>query len=90
MADPIKLYAGTMEHFDDSMAKAIEDALVQLLGPLPTAPEKVVHDRRALFIAISRGVINHLKSKQAALKIDFHIGSAHVVTNPNIDVKPSP
>jgi len=87
---PTELYAGTLADFDDSMAKAIEDALVQLLGPLPSAPEKLVQDRRALFIAISRGVIDHLKSKEAAFKIDFHVGPKHVVTNPNIVVKPSP
>jgi hypothetical protein len=83
---PTQLYAGNLEHFEteDSMARAIEEALADLLGPLPSAPEKLVHDRRALFIAISRGVINHLASKQAALKIDFDVGltPVHVTTNP--------
>lgn len=82
-----ELYAGTLTDFDDSMASAIEDALADLLGPLPTAPEKVVHDRRALFIAISRGVINHLASKQAALRIEFDAGPVHVVTNPVFQVR---
>lgn len=87
---PTQLYAGTLDNFEteDSMAKAIEDALVQLLGPLPSAPQKLVDDRRALFIAISRGVINHLKDKQAALRIEFDVGVHHVSTNPNIDVRP--
>jgi hypothetical protein len=86
---PTQLYAGNLADFDTeaSMARAIEDALNQLIGPLPSGPPAVVNDRRTLFIAISRGVINHLKSKEAALKLDFHVGSVHVVTNPNIDVR---
>ncbi len=86
---PTQLYAGTLEEFDDSMAKAIEDALAapDLLGPLPMAPEQLVRDRRALLIAISRGVINHLATKQAALTIDFDVGPVHVTTNPVVQVK---
>lgn len=77
-----QLYAGNLWDFDgddpdiaidrENMAQAIEDALVELLGPLPSAPPKLVDDRRALFIAISRGVINHLQAKQAAFKIDVN------------------
>ena len=58
---PTELYAGTQVDFNDSMAKEIEDALDQLIGPLPSAPQKLVEDRRALFIAIANGVINHLE-----------------------------
>ena len=72
-----ELYAGTLADFDnagfdyrDSMATSIEHALEQLLGPLPTAPPNLVADRRNLFIAISRGVIDHLKANEAAFKID--------------------
>ena len=82
-----QLYAGTLADFNDSMAQAIEDALNALTGPLPTAPQQVVDDRRKLFIAISQGVINHLASKQAALQIHFHVGPVHVTTNPAIQVR---
>ena len=58
-----------------------------LIGPLPSAPEKLVNDRRALFIAIANGVINHLKNKQAALEIEFDVGPVHVTTNPDIKVR---
>ena len=68
------------------MARAIEDSLTQLLGPLPSAPLSLVEDRRALFIAISRGVINHLKSREAAFRIEFNVGPTHVSTTPHIDV----
>jgi hypothetical protein len=84
---PTELYAGTFADFNDSMAKEIEDALTALLGPLPSAPQKLVEDRRALFIAIANGVINHLKKKQAALEIKFDVGLVHVTTNPDIKVR---
>jgi hypothetical protein len=86
---PTQLYAGSLADFDTeaSMARAIEDSLTQLIGPLPSGPDVAVNDRRTLFIAIARGVIDHLKSKEAALRLDFHVGSDHVVTNPNIDVR---
>jgi hypothetical protein len=87
---PTELYAGklgTPADFNDSMAKEIEDALTDLIGPLPSAPDKLVHDRRALFIAIANGVINHLQKKQAALEIEFDVGLVHVTTNPDIKVR---
>jgi hypothetical protein len=84
---PTELYAGTLADFNDSMAKEIEDALADLIGPLPSAPEKLVNDRRALFIAIANGVINHLRNKQAALEIEFDVGTVHVTTNPDIKVR---
>ncbi|MBZ5684099.1 MAG: hypothetical protein LAP86_03620 [Acidobacteriia bacterium] len=84
---PTELYAGTLADFNDSMAQAIEDALTALMGPLPSVPPKVVHDRRALFIAIANGVIKHLAEKQAALKIDFDVGLDHITTNPVIQVR---
>jgi len=84
---PTELYAGTLADFNDSMAKAIEDALNALMGPLPSVPQKVVDDRRALFIAIANGVINHLAAKQEALQIDFDVGLDHITTNPVIQVR---
>jgi hypothetical protein len=84
---PTELYAGTLANFNDSMAKEIEDALTNLIGPLPSAPEKLVHDRRVLFIAIANGVINHLKNKQAALEIAFDVGPIHVTAHPDIKVR---
>jgi hypothetical protein len=84
---PAELYAGTLADFNDSMAKEIEDALTNLIGPLPSAPEKLVNDRRALFIAIANGVINHLKNKQAAVEITFDIGSGTVTATTDIKVR---
>lgn len=82
-----ELYAGKLTDFNDSMAKEIEDALAALLGPLPSAPPKLVADRRALFIAIANGVIKHLKEKQTALEIKFDVGFGTITTNPDIKVR---
>lgn len=78
---PEGLFAGATTNFDtdDSMAKEIEDALAALIGPLPTAPPKMVEDRRKLFIAISRGVIRHLKNHQG----DFLITDPEPVSHLN-------
>jgi hypothetical protein len=84
---PTELYAGSLADFNDSMAQAIENSLNALIGPLPSAPQKLVDDRRALFIAISQGVINYMAAKQAALKIDFDVGPVHVTTNPVLQVR---
>lgn len=75
-----QVYAGTLLDFDDSMAQAIENALNAVSGPLPSAPQKIVDDRRKLFIAIANGVINHLKTHQAAVHITLDGGGNHVTT----------
>ena len=74
-----RVYAGTLADFDDSLAEEIEIAMAALSGPLPSAPPKLVEDRRKLFIAIARGVINHLKKHQAAVEITLD-GVNHVTT----------
>ncbi len=66
-----QLYGGTISQFADSMAEEIESAYNAVLAengkqPLPSAD---VEDRRMLFIAISRGVINHLHKKQKAISV---------------------
>jgi hypothetical protein len=88
---PAQLYAGQLATFDveDSMARSIEQALTSLMGPLPSAPETLVNDRRILFLAIARGVINHLKLQENAFRIEFDVGVHHVNTTPDIDVRPS-
>jgi hypothetical protein len=72
-----QLYGGSIDTpanshlFEDSMADEIEKAYNAVLAengkaPLPTAD---ANDRRMLFIAISRGVINHLQKKQKAIAV---------------------
>jgi hypothetical protein len=60
--------------FSGSMAKAIEDALNTLLQQegrpqLPVDNSAETRDRRMLFVAIARGVVNHLVANQAAFTI---------------------
>ncbi len=64
---PTQLYAGSLADFDtaDSMAKAIEDALVGLGVHFSGNPK----DRRVMFLGIAQGVINHLHAKQDALQV---------------------
>jgi len=83
----IELYAGKLTDFNDSMAQEIEIALDNLIGPLPSAPQKLVDDRRALFIAIARGVITHLQKKQDAFEITYQFGAGTDTTTPDIKVR---
>jgi hypothetical protein len=54
------------------MTAAIEYQLNQLLAtPLPTDDTPEARDRRRLFAAIARGVIEHLKENPDALKVVF-------------------
>jgi hypothetical protein len=99
-----ELYGGSLTQFDDSMARAIEDALNEvraeadfppLLSPLdkdraglPAAVQRDVDERRMLFIAIARGVIRHLQEREQAFKIEINIGPGTITTYPDIQIKP--
>ena len=65
------LYGGSIADFADSMAQEIENAYnaVLLENGKQTLPTAGADDLRMLFIAISRGVINHLQKKQKAVTI---------------------
>lgn len=88
-----KLYGGSFTAYETSMAAEIEDALNDLrqekgLEALPANDT----DRQMLFIAIARGVINHLKTNEAAFVIHFHVdtasgGDVEITTQPTIDVR---
>lgn len=74
----VELYGGTIAAFADSMADEIEKALNQVrveegLAAL-TAGDR---DRRLLFIAIARGVINHLQKKQEAVAVTVTNGHTY-------------
>lgn len=66
---PTQLYGGSLTDFADSLAAEIEEALadVRLEAGLDVPPDD--DDRRMLFIAIARGVVAHLKKKEAAFAI---------------------
>ncbi len=59
------LKAGTLSEFDDSMAEAIETVFERIWNssharPLP-GDLRARDERRALYIAIARGVLDHLQ-----------------------------
>jgi hypothetical protein len=57
---------------DASMAAAIERHLNRLLEtPLPREDTPEARDRRRLFAAIARGVIDHLNANPEALRVVF-------------------
>jgi hypothetical protein len=57
---------------ENSMGAAIERQLNDLLAqPLPTEDSDEAKDRRRMFSAIARGVIEHLAANPDALKIEI-------------------
>jgi hypothetical protein len=57
---------------ENSMGAAIERQLNDLLPqPLPTGDSDEAKDRRRMFSAIARGVIEHLAANPDALKIEI-------------------
>lgn len=92
-----QLYGGTLADFDsvDNMAKEIETAFAFIRStaqptgagitqPLPSGPN--AQDMRLLFVAIARGVIQHLVNNPQALQVQLTTGfpnSDGVVTSVN-------
>jgi hypothetical protein len=70
-----QLYGGTLADFDtaDNMAKEIESAFAAMrvsagiTQPLPTGVN--AQDMRIMFLAVARGVIQHLKNNPAAFAV---------------------
>jgi len=86
MGSDNQLYGGKIDEFADSMAEEIEKAYSAVLAengkaPLPSADPT---DRRMLFIAISRGVINHLQKKQKAVKVKVAATNTEQTVTPEI------
>lgn len=85
-----ELYGGSIDSFADSMAEEIELALNAVrveegMAALPLGDR----DRRILFIAIARGVINHLQKKNQAFEIAYQDDGVTRTTYPTIRVKVS-
>jgi hypothetical protein len=90
MADR-QLYGGTMDNFAGSMAEEIEKAFTAVRaeeGKDPVPPENR-DDLRLLYIAIARGVINHLKASEQAFAVTVN-GTNPASGFPTIGVRPSP
>lgn len=79
---------GNTSPFDSSLAAEIEKQLNQLLfddgiQQLPTDDSPETRDRRRMFVAIARGVIQHLYDNRGSIKIDFGGG---VTRSPSLEV----
>ncbi len=94
-----KLYGGSLSDYADSMAQEIEKALDEVrseagLPPLPSpadADPTDLQNRRVLFIAIARGLIRHLQTKNEAFEIKVSVANhPTVTTHPDIKVKEPP
>ncbi|MBA2715177.1 MAG: hypothetical protein H0U55_16700 [Rubrobacteraceae bacterium] len=80
----------------DSMARAIEDAMNQLSVQLKGTPLPAVgrDDRRLLFVAISRGVLKYLRDHQVSISAGQSPQNPHThgvnlnVTMDHYDPKP--
>ena len=86
-----QLYGGTMDRFVGSMAEEIEKAFTAVrieAGKDPVPPESR-DDLRLLYIAIARGVINHMKEKERAFAVNVN-GRNRASGFPTIKVRPSP
>lgn len=85
MAD--ELYGGNLADYEDSMAEEMEIALNQVRGEagLDSLPSGDT-DRQMLFIAIARGVINHLQKMKNAFEIQVN-GPLPETIYPEIKVK---
>ena len=64
-----QLYGGSLGNMSGSLAREIEDALRDVRLEAGLAPPPEDDDARMLFIAIGRGVIEHLKANQDAFAI---------------------
>jgi hypothetical protein len=83
-----ELYGGSIDNFADSMAREIELALNAVRVEEGMTPLSLGdRDRRILFIAIARGVINHLQKKNQAFEIEYQDDGVTRTTHPTIKVK---
>lgn len=84
MATTLKRGGLNPADFAGSMAEAMEVALNQLLSTegKPTVPtdgtDEEVRDRRIMFVAIARGIIDHLVDNEDAFTIRRHDNEAEL------------
>jgi hypothetical protein len=88
MANQLK--PGTFSDTIDTMAKAMEDAFLDQWSlfnpnlPVPGAESAQLKSMRLFFVAVSQGVVQHLRDNPAAFQVTVqngshsHSGGAHV------------
>jgi hypothetical protein len=72
MADSLR--PGTFSETIDTMASAMEEAFLNqwpLFNPdLPLPDEKKLHSMRLFFVAVSQGVVQHLRDNKEAFEVE--------------------
>ena len=86
---PIK--PGTLDDFANSMAAEIETQLDALLTAdglpgLPMDPSQETRDRRRLFVAIARGVVQHLHDHESSIVVRYRDNSTWRTTSATLQV----
>ena len=81
MGTQLKPGGMTQATFSGSMAEAIEQALNALLvaegkPALPTSDTQETWDRRRFFVAIARGVVDHLNANEGAFVVTHTTGTS--------------
>ncbi len=68
-----KLYPGKYEAIEESMAAAIEDQMKKLFEEVKKTniPDIGKEDRKILFVAIARGILQYLNDNQNLINITF-------------------
>lgn len=79
----MKLKAGTLDDFNNSMAAAIESAFELVWNDRMGAPlpNETRDDRRMMFVAIAQGVIRHLKDNSVQ-GVDVDVSVEQTDTGP--------
>ncbi|MBC8488707.1 MAG: hypothetical protein H8D45_22000 [Bacteroidetes bacterium] len=72
------LKAGTISNMSNSLAKAMEEAFLEAWPSVMDTQKPEVNDHlRLMFIAVSQGVIKHLKENPESFKVKiYHEGSS--------------
>jgi hypothetical protein len=92
MGDKLKP-GGQAAAFAGSMAAAMEAALDDLLDDegrphVSTDDTAETRDRRILFLAIARGIVDHLVANEAAFEIENDVGN--LLANHNVRIRHDP
>lgn len=86
----VKLKAGSIDDFSGSMAKAMVNAFraewPKVMGE-DSEPPEMTEEMKLLFVAIARGVVDHLVAREAAFQLEFvpqsHLHTYGSILNPH-------
>ena len=73
------LKAGTISNYSNSLADAMEDAFLEAWPTIMDSKKPKVNDHlKLMFIAVSQGVIKHLKENPGSFKVEiYNVGGSN-------------